>query len=141
MEKLLHLSLLGACNQRCVFCAKSGYPQREIPLRECVGTLLRKRKEGFGRLYLDGGEPGLLKGLPTVCAAALKLGYRQIVISTNATAFGDGKIISELAILPAARKRISFSVSMHSREPAVSDRLTGLKGGLEKTLAGLARKR
>lgn len=101
--------------------------------------LKQKRREGFGFLYFDGGEPTLRKDLSAICAGALRLGYRRITINTNATLLGDGKFITALSRLPGAKKNILFCVSLHSHKPAVSDRLTGFKGSLGKTLAGLAR--
>jgi len=127
-----------ACNEKCLFCAKAGYQFEELSLRQCLAVLVKKRGEGFNCVVFDGGEPGLRADLQVLLLSALKLGYECIEISTNATAFSSADAMEKLCRIKSAdRKKISFAVSLHAHTAAVSDKLTGLKGGFAKTMAGL----
>lgn len=136
--KKLHFSPLWRCNQDCLFCLKGEAPPGatvKFPLAEAVGILKEKRKEGFVALSLDGGEPTLYKELPELAAAALDAGYKEVNVLTNGVALADeGKVKELLAAHPAAKKRLSFCVSLHSHEPAVSAALTNSADDLWKTL-------
>lgn len=136
--KKLHFSPLWRCNQDCLFCLKGKAPAGAIkifPLAEAVAILKTKRKEGFGALSLDGGEPTLYKELPELVRAALAAGYKEVNILTNGVLLSDKKKVRELLNAhPSAQKRLSFCVSLHSHERKISDVLTNSANTFEKTL-------
>jgi MoaA/NifB/PqqE/SkfB family radical SAM enzyme len=137
MPQQLHLSITGACNQSCLFCVKGGDPQAELPLAECLKVILEKRRLGAETLFLDGGEPTLHKDLAAVVRGAFKCGYGKVHVATNATQLADMKLVSALAASsPREKKRLFFSVSLHSHKKKVSESLTAA-GGFDRTLAGL----
>ncbi|HAF95867.1 MAG TPA: hypothetical protein DER10_07040 [Elusimicrobia bacterium] len=138
--KRLAVSLLWDCNQRCWFCAKGPAPAGVKPrmsAREALALFRAKRREGYNELIFDGGEPTLRKDLPFLAVKAISMGFVSVNILTNAVALADGKMVQEFLDVPGFRRRVSFSVSLHSHLPRVSDSITRSPGTFAKTIAGL----
>lgn len=137
----ISISLLWDCNESCIFCAKGPAPygvKRRMSEAEVVKLLLASRAKGCDVAAFDGGEPTLLPYLPALAGRALKAGYKEVQILTNAVALSDGKIVKVLAgCHPKARKAVQFGVSLHAHLKADSEFLTRSEGTFEKTLAGI----
>ena len=139
-RKDLFLSPLWGCNQRCLFCAKGRPPAgaaERMSAAEVINVLESRRREGCNHLFFDGGEPTLRKDLPALAAKALELGFEKVQVITNGVALAGGKMVRELCAIPGSGRAISFSVSLHSHLPRVSDALTRAPGTFALTLAGL----
>ncbi len=136
--KKFNFSLLWDCNENCLFCAKGHAPKGVKPrfsYDEILKTIFKKRKEGFDSISFDGGEPTLMKDLPKFIAFAVKCGYKEVGVLTNAVLLSNLKILE--AIKKHKVKNVSFSVSLHSHKEAVSDYLTASKHTFQRTLKGI----
>ncbi len=136
--KKFNFSLLWDCNEDCLFCAKGHVPPgvaSRFSTDEAIKTIFKKRKEGFDSISFDGGEPTLIKDLPKLIAFAIKCGYKEVGVLTNAVLLSDLKILNRIKKYEA--KKVSFSVSLHSHKEEVSDYLTASKNTFQKTLNGI----
>ncbi|MEA3307377.1 MAG: radical SAM protein, partial [Elusimicrobiota bacterium] len=136
--KKFNFSLLWDCNEDCLFCAK-GHAPKGVKSRfshdDVLKTIFKKRKEGFDSISFDGGEPTLMKDLPKFIAFAVKCGYKEVGVLTNAVLLSDLKILE--ALKKHGVKKVSFSVSLHSHKEEVSEYLTASKNTFKKTLKGI----
>lgn len=136
-------SPLWDCDENCLFCAKGKAPagvKRRYTLRECLEIVGRKRREGYDELSLDGGEPTLLPYLPQIISRAFKLGYREVMLLTNASPLADPEKAGALKAAAASAgpgQSLGICVSLHSHKRAVSEALTATAGSFDRTLRGL----
>ena len=139
--KKFNFSLLWDCNEDCLFCAKGHVPpgvKSRFSSDEAIKTIFKKRKEGFEAISFDGGEPTLMKDLPKLIAFAIKCGYKEVCVLTNAVLLSDLKILEKIKTYDSKdRKKVSFSVSLHSHKEEVSNYLTASKNTFHKTLKGI----
>ncbi|MCK5358847.1 MAG: radical SAM protein, partial [Elusimicrobiales bacterium] len=97
--KKFNFSLLWDCNEDCLFCAKGHVPpgvKSRFSSDEAIKTIFKKRKEGFEAISFDGGEPTLMKDLPKLIAFAIKCGYKEVCVLTNAVLLSDLKILEKI---------------------------------------------
>lgn len=110
------------CNSRCVFCMSSVNRDAKEPWAGPARV-----KEELRHFYAEGCRAaGFLGGEPTVyphivdCVAYAKsLGYAEIIICTNAVRLADPAFCRRL--VEAGLTRVT--VSVHSHEPEIEDRL------------------
>ncbi|MCG2724874.1 MAG: radical SAM protein [Elusimicrobia bacterium] len=139
--KKFNFSLLWDCNEDCLFCAKGHVPpgvKSRFSSDEVLKTIFKKRKEGFRFISFDGGEPTLMKDLPKFIAFAVKCGFKEVDILTNAVLLSDLRILNKIKAYDLHKKiKAGFSVSLHSHKEKVSDYLTASKNTFQKTLKGI----
>jgi hypothetical protein len=58
--------------------------QKAMSSQQAANWLLWGKKQAYTKLWLGGGEPTLRSDLPALVRAAKKLGYKEILIQTNA---------------------------------------------------------
>ncbi|MBI5210523.1 MAG: radical SAM protein [Elusimicrobia bacterium] len=120
--KCLELSIFFRCLNRCVFCSNSSRMARfaRAPLsRSEIGeTLAQKRREGYGVVSFNGGEPTLYPLFWEVLREAKDLGYRTQLVTSGGPFDVEG----------FARRTLPFldevCVSLHGDTAAVHDGLT-----------------
>jgi len=130
-----------SCNNRCVFCYQLRYRGRgtfdaraDLSFDEIVRRLDFARKQGFRDCHLTGGEPTIRRDFFRLLRAVRDSGFENCGVTTNGRMFSS---------LPFALKAINLglnraSVSVQSADPRIHDRLSGAKGALKQTLAGIA---
>ena len=76
--KRLYFASLYECNQNCIFCVRLGNakPIEYIDTKRAKDILVKKKKEGYGEVYFDGGEPTLRDDLLGLIKFAKKLKYK-----------------------------------------------------------------
>ena len=127
------LSLLTACDNRCVFCAPAGLP--EAPPRE-LDALTRELDALAARhdaLTLTGGEPTLHPALPQIIAAARARGFTRVGLQSN------GRRLREAGRLTDLRDAglTDLHLSLHGLGPAIHDHHTGVEGSFTEAAAAL----
>ena len=119
------------CNQRCVFCWQ-GRDWPDAPEGRWRADLDRLVDRGVRTLTITGGEPTIYRELPEIIAAAVERGL-WVHLQTNAVRLGNRAYTTRLVEAGTS----SLFVSLHSADPAISDRLTGAPGTHERTVEGV----
>jgi len=124
------------CNNRCVFCMSGDERDRHDPwvsLEAVKDELRRCYEDGARSAGFLGGEPSVYPHLLPAVSRARELGYQRIALCTNGVRLADARFLNRLAEAGLTR----VTVSVHSREPSVEERLTGVPGILQKKLKAL----
>lgn len=124
-NKVIYINLGYPCNQDCVFCVIKGN-EGNFPVmstseaKKIIGAFL---SGGGEMIMLTGGEPLIRKDIAELMDYAESFpSVKEINILTNGTFLTD-ELLDNLSATD--RKGIlSFSVSLHSHEPAISFELT-----------------
>ncbi|MBW2979919.1 radical SAM protein [Candidatus Woesearchaeota archaeon] len=122
------------CNQRCLFCNTDKDAENVVlDTDSVINKLVEWRKKNVLLLTVSGKEPTLNKNLPHIISKAKKLGYLNVNLQTNAILLKDIEFVKCLV-----RKGLdSAFVSIHAHNDELSTRITGLKGSLKDTVAGI----
>jgi cyclic pyranopterin phosphate synthase len=127
------VSLTDRCDLACVYCRPSrsdGYLESRLDDRAWQAMLAGLAASGVRRVRFTGGEPLLHRGLESIVAAARRLGFEDVALTTNAT-----QLAARAAALRAAGLQ-RITISLDSLDRARFARLT--RGGrLEEVLAGV----
>jgi len=128
------------CNYRCVFCAlpqrairRRGEGWKEFGREELLGVVRGFADAGTAGIGITGGEPFLLPYLPDLLREIRARGMVAHV-NTNGHFLDDRRIAAVLEAGPD-----SVNVSLDSADPAVHDRLRGVRGSHGRILAGVGR--
>lgn len=126
------------CNHNCICCPLTTYDRlhRKLELEEIKERLnLIQKKEGENYIVLSGGEPMLHPDFIKILEYARDTGFYVTVLS-NSSQCKDKEFAQHIKeIMP--EKRISIVTAVHSSDPAIHDRITGVSGSLLETLEGL----
>ena len=137
--KRLYLYTTDKCNQRCVFCVRheNDKPVTPEPTSSELKTQIKKLSESGEKslLIFDGGEPTLRNDFLDLLSYSVNNGIDDISVLTNATTLSDESLVRRIRKIGS---NISFSVSLHSHIPEVSDKLTKSKGGFDATIKGIS---
>lgn len=125
--------IINRCNANCAFCADS----KEIrtsdspPFFELVKELEKQSKK-YDSLIITGGEPLIHPKLLTYLKKAKKLGYRNIMISTN------GLLLSYEGLTERLSRYIDMvQVSFQTTDAKAYDKITGIKNSLALVEKGM----
>ncbi len=134
----LRISVTDRCNFRCTFCMPADrtyhfVPKPEILSFEEVTRLARLFIElGVEKIRLTGGEPLLRSELEHLIASLAGLdGLKDLALTTNAYLLPK----KAQALRDAGLQRVT--VSLHSLDPEIFGRLSGLGIELERVLDGI----
>lgn len=122
-----------SCNQNCVFCFnknRSNFELSSEDVKESIKSLSEIQKDF---ICFSGGEPTLRKDISEMISYAKKHGFKVIGIQTNGMLLEDQGHLQEL--VNHGLNYIYFS--LHSYRPEISDILTGVKGGFDRTLKAI----
>ena len=122
----------GHCNMSCSFC----FVDRTVPdfeAEQILEEIEHMAERSLTHMVLSGGEPTLHPALPRFIARSKELGFRTIEIQSNGVKPADFDYLKTL--VDAGLNKVTFS--LHSVDPAHSDKITRLPGGFAKTVAGL----
>jgi MoaA/NifB/PqqE/SkfB family radical SAM enzyme len=123
------LRINGHCNMSCSFC----FIDRTVPDLETemlLRSIDRLADHHLDHIVLSGGEPTLHPDLPALVAHAKGRGFRTVEIQSNGVKIADPEYAKRLA--DAGMDKLT--VSLHSVDPAHSDKITRLPNGFGKTL-------
>ncbi|OGR45260.1 MAG: hypothetical protein A2X35_03175 [Elusimicrobia bacterium GWA2_61_42] len=122
------------CDLACRFCSQSDFsPGARTSAAEAVKRIYGARKAGYKRLGFSGGEALLRRDLPSLVAAARKVGFKAVRLQTNGMKLADAALARSLA--KAGLSVCKFTFLGH--KPAVHDALTGKAGAFAASLRGL----
>lgn len=123
-----------SCNNRCRFCIDTN--KRNLPeksTQEIVSEMIDARKRGRTYLEIIGGEQTIRPDFIYLIKMAKKIGFRDIVMSTN------GRMLSyrdyTKRLIDSGVTSIIFSIHGHNAE--LHDSLTQVKGSFGQLLEGL----
>lgn len=135
MEKIKKTVIITGynCNNRCLFCIDSN--KRNVlqkSTKEIIYEMTEARKRGRTYLEIIGGEPTIRSDFIYLVKMSKKLGFKDIVMSTN------GRM---LAYKEYAKKLISAGIttiifSIHGNNAKLHDYLTQTKGSFNQLLRG-----
>lgn len=120
------------CNQDCGLCWQDRDWPRHPP-EQVLTWISDLAAHGARQLIVSGGEPTLDGSLVRYVEHALSIGFRDVTLETNAIQCSKPGVAEALA---RAGVTDAF-VSLHSADPAVSDRITRAPGTHERTVAGV----
>jgi MoaA/NifB/PqqE/SkfB family radical SAM enzyme len=126
------LRINGHCNMSCSFC----FVDRTVPDFEeaqILGEVERMASKSLTHMVFSGGEPTLHPGLARFIARAKELGFRTIEMQSNGVKAADMAYAKTL--VDAGLNKVTFS--LHSVDPAHSDKITRLPGAFHKTMAAM----
>jgi MoaA/NifB/PqqE/SkfB family radical SAM enzyme len=103
----LDLRLGTRCNFNCRYCLLGHEKRRTRSLEELEADLRHGRRVGLECLSLTGGEPTLHPELLQIVRRARRLGYRRVILVTNASLLGAGRNLERL--LDAGVDAVGFS--------------------------------
>jgi len=126
------IKLTAGCNQTCVFCKSPADLANHATVQEAMDALPRLARR-TRRLTLSGGEPTLVPELCDVLRVARGAGFDVIEVQSNGMNLADRRAAEALSAAGAT----SVLLSLHAHEARLSDRLTGVEGGFDRTMRGI----
>lgn len=123
------------CNLRCTHCMIEGTMDvlRPKTMAELETALRTYTRDEYPNLILTGSEITLNKNLVEMARTAKRHGVRHIRIQTHGMRLADPDYCASLV----AAGIDEFFVSVTAADAATHDRITGMRGSFERTLAGL----
>lgn len=130
------LHMTDACNSRCRFCAEASYEHtQDLTHEEEIFKFIESHDTNkWTALNIHGGEPTLSPKLLEVIQTAKKLGYRYIILQTNAQRIGTDREFAEE--LDASGVDL-YNIGFHGSNSEIMDRLTGVSGSFDRAINGI----
>ncbi len=124
-----------SCNLTCTHCLVSSHPGGDPgqDTKFYLRVIDETRNLGVYRYYFTGGEPFLRKDIFDLIHYITAVKEAELIILTNATLFGDGKM-ERLKDLD--RQKLKFQVSLDGSTPQVNDPIRG-EGTFKRITEGL----
>lgn len=122
------------CNNHCLFCFEKKH--RNVPDKDFDELKQELRvvwEKGYRRVHFIGGEPTIYPSLLELIRYAKKLGFAEVMITTNGRMLAYKQYVSQL--IDSGINQIV--VSIHGPNAHVHDKLTGVSGSFKQTLQGI----
>jgi MoaA/NifB/PqqE/SkfB family radical SAM enzyme len=121
------------CNLECVHCYSSSNmdAQDNLNISDWIDVLSQAAKLGCKTVQIGGGEPTLFKGLAHLIEKAREMGYRYIVLFTNAT------LLTESDLDDFSAFNVELVTSFYSDVREVHDSITRRPGSFDRTVRGI----
>lgn len=132
-EATLFLRVGLACNSRCYMCAGTWMNQVNLTTDQILSKLQRGRKEGLREVIFSGGEPTVRRDIISLVQSARDLGYRSIILQTNARRLAQADLTEQLYAAGVTR----YVVSLHGHTSKINDSITRVSGSFEQTIKGI----
>lgn len=125
-----------SCNNSCSFCCDREYRGKiaDKTYAAVLAELIEARRRGAAAADIQGGEATLRPDIFRILAAAKRLGYVHLMITTNGSRFADKAFVKKLVAAGVTEVRFS----LHGATARVHDGLTGLPGSYGRILRGVA---
>lgn len=130
----IELALDYRCNLRCLGCRACEDSGASLSPKDAIALLREARAARIPNLWLGGGEPTLRPELPSLIAAARKLGFARVLVQTNGVRLAYPQYAT--ALVSSGATDLSFNVKSHRAE--VHDALGRSPGSHELLLKALA---
>lgn len=133
-----YLAIGYECNHQCICCPLTTYDRLHKRLdydeiQERVALI--KKHDMMPHIVLSGGEPMLHPDFLKILEFLTDKGFRVTVLS-NATYCRNRSFVKEMKrIIPESG--FDIVTAIHSSTPSIHDRLTGVRGSLLESLAGM----
>ena len=128
------LFLTDNCNLKCISCACWRTVTRsELTTEEWCGVVDQLARLGIIKANFTGGEPLLRRDAPQIMEHATACGIRSIHLNTNAILLDERR---RNAVIAAGVR--SFNVSVDGPDADVHDKVRGVAGSFDRTLANLS---
>lgn len=119
------------CNYRCPYCYAAGEYENRKLTAECAESVIRQTAElGARKIVVLGGEPLLCRELRTWIKLITDLGM-------GAEIFTNGALINEEWAKFFHEHGCRVVVKLNTLRPEIQDKLTGVRGALDKALNAL----
>lgn len=124
-----------SCNNSCSFCCDREYRGKiaDKTYAAILAELIEARRHGAVAADILGGEATLRPDIFRILAAARRLGYVHLLITTNGSRFCDKAFVKKLVAAGVTEVRFS----LHGAAARVHDGLTGVPGSFARILAGV----
>ena len=123
-----------SCNNKCIFCIHSNRrPGNDKSTDQIVREMVEARKRQRSYLEIIGGEQTIRNDIVTLIRTAKKLGFRDIVMSTNGRLLLYEQFCNDL--ISSGITGIIFSIHGHTAK--LHDSLTQVGGSFDQLLKGI----
>src|SRR3990172_9696022 len=131
--KVIWIEPTSKCNLECIHCYSSAsmLAKDDLTVDDWVDVLSQASETGCRIVQIAGGEPTLFDGLVSIVEKARGIGFKYIVLFTNATLLTE----SDLDELSAYNIELVTSFYSHVRD--VHDAITQRQGSFERTVRGI----
>ncbi len=130
-----HIELTKRCNGSCSYCYPRKWneePDDEMSPETVLHLVDQLADHGIFSVLITGGEPFIRPDFLEILGRIFSRGFFRVVIFTNGTLIGE----KALSFLVNNKRMIDqMQLSIFSHEPEIHDRLIGINGGYEKTIA------
>lgn len=130
------IHMTDVCNSRCRFCAEASHEHsQDLTHKEEIFKFIESHDTNkWTALNIHGGEPTLSPALLEVIQTAKKLGYRYVILQTNAQRIGADREYAEA--LDASGVDL-YNIGFHGSNSEIMDQLTGVPGSFQKAIKGI----
>lgn len=130
---VIWLELTLKCNLECVHCYSSSnmLAHDNLTTEDWIDVLSQAAELGCRVVQFVGGEPTLFKGLLPLVEKSRELGYRYVVLFTNAT------LLSESDLDDLSAYNVELVTSFYSNVRETHDDITQRKGSFDQTVRGI----
>jgi len=130
------LHLTDICNARCVFCGEDSHHRKQDSVRteDLLAFLEKVANSRWTTVNIHGGEPTIRPDFLVILKRIRELGFKRIILQTNALKMADAafaRAVHEVGV-------DVFTSGFHGDSSELEERITGVKGGFERALAGFA---
>lgn len=132
----LSVHMTDLCNRKCKFCGEASHENTHdaVKKEDIIKFLESHDSKKWTALNIHGGEPTISASLLEVVSCARNLGYRWVILQTNAHRIGYdmeyAKALDESGI-------DLYNIGFHGSNSKIMDELTGVDGSFDKALRGI----
>jgi MoaA/NifB/PqqE/SkfB family radical SAM enzyme len=123
------IHLLSYCNLNCLFCETNSFRKKLMPKEKVFEIVDKLKGSNLKYLILTGGEVTLHKDLLEIVDYIKRESTCRLIINTNGVSLNKN-LIRELV----KRDLNLFKISIHSFEPGIHDKITGVRYSYKKLL-------
>lgn len=122
-----------SCNQNCLFCSydRHNLNNKDLTNAKCVEIINKINPNS--EVVIDGGEPTIRKDFFELLALIKEKKPKRIILNTNGLMLCYNEFAKKLKLHGIDE----ILISLHSHKLEISDKITRVKGGFQKTIKGI----